>query len=138
MQPSRVTTSVRHDRRPSRDRSDRSRPAEIVLLDSRDEVVGRLRYRVCADCRTGRILDVWISDPWQREGLGREALHTLLSIHPGRRWSTTLQSAPGRAFFTAMAEETDTDFPAAGPLCPHLRGWARRLAHRAIGLASKR
>ncbi|MER5215433.1 N-acetyltransferase [Streptomyces sp. NPDC002838] len=104
---------------------------EIVLHDHREHVVGRVRFRVCTACRTGRIHDVWIND--ERQGLGREALHSLLALHPGHQWSTTLQSRQGRAFFTAMARETSTDFPADGPLCSHLRGRFRQLVHGLTG-----
>jgi hypothetical protein len=93
--------------------------------------VGLLRYRACAHCRAGRILDIWIRDGRQGEGHGRELLQSVLGRHPGLRWSTTRQSAAGRAFFAAMTEESSLDFPAHGPLCPHLRGWLRR----ALGLA---
>jgi hypothetical protein len=44
----------------------------------------------------------------------------------GYRWSTTLQSRPGRAFFTAMTRETAVGLPHSSPLCPHLMGWFRR------------
>lgn len=99
---------------------------ELRLFDARGGVVGLLRYRACADCRTGRILDVWIRDGWQGEGRGRELLQSVLGRHPGLRWSTTRQSAAGQGFFAAMAEESSLDFPSYGPLCPHLRGWLRR------------
>ncbi|MFK0172018.1 GNAT family N-acetyltransferase [Streptomyces sp. NPDC090306] len=100
---------------------------ELRLFDVRGSVVGLLRYRVCADCRTGRILDVWIRDGWQGEGRGRELLQSVLGRHPGLRWSTTQQSAAGRGFFAAMSGESSVDFPSCGPLCPHLRGWLRRV-----------
>ncbi|WP_151483951.1 GNAT family N-acetyltransferase [Streptomyces albicerus] len=51
-------------------------PAEIVLLDRCDSVIGRLRFRACQKCRTGRILNIWIRDTWQRQGLGRELLQS--------------------------------------------------------------
>lgn len=118
----------------SRDRpQERNAPMEIVLHDRREHVVGRLRFRVCPACRTGRIHEVWINEEWQQQGLGREALHSLLDLHPGHRWSTTLQSRQGRAFFMAMARETSTDFPAGGPLCSHLRGRLGQLVHRLTG-----
>ncbi|WP_159038119.1 GNAT family N-acetyltransferase [Streptomyces sp. WM6386] len=55
-----------------------TRPAraatEIVLLDHDDHLIGRLRFRACPACRTGRILDIWVCDAWQHQGLGRELL----------------------------------------------------------------
>ncbi|OMI35452.1 GNAT family N-acetyltransferase [Streptomyces sparsogenes] len=96
--------------------------AEIVLLDRRKTVIGRLRFRVCRACRTGRILEIWVLDTWQRQGLGRDLIHSLLVHLPGLRWSTTPQTRLGRAFFIAMAEETSVPFPPLGPLCTHLEG----------------
>ncbi|MFE7763053.1 GNAT family N-acetyltransferase [Streptomyces sp. NPDC057438] len=110
----------------------RNRPMEIVLRDGRQRVVA-LRFRVCPACRTGRIHDVWVDEAWQRQGLGREALQSLLTLHPGHRWSTTLKTRQGRAFFSAMTRETSTDFPAAAPLCPHLRGRFGQFVHRMTG-----
>lgn len=105
-------------------------PAEMVLSDRRNAVIGRLRFRICLECRTGRILDVWILDAWQRQGLGAELVRCLLTCRPGLQWSTTLQTRQGRAFFAAMAEETSVCFPHGKPLCVHLtgriaRGWRR-------------
>jgi N-acetylglutamate synthase-like GNAT family acetyltransferase len=50
--------------------------AEIVVRDRCDSVIGRLRFRACQKCRTGRILNIWIRDTWQRQGLGRELLQS--------------------------------------------------------------
>ncbi|WP_373283457.1 GNAT family N-acetyltransferase [Streptomyces prunicolor] len=110
----------------------------MVLLDRRDAVVGRLRFRACRECGTGWILDVWIHDEWQRRGLGRELVHSLLALFPGFRWSTTLQTRPGRPFFTAMAEETSAPFPRGGPLCAHLSGPLTRAWRRALRLLTSR
>lgn len=93
---------------------------EIVLLGQGDTVLGRLRFRACRTCRTGRVLDIWVHDAWQRRGLGHELIHTLLAHHPDHGWTTTLQTRQGRAFFAAMAQETATPFPHRAPLCDHL------------------
>lgn len=108
-------------------------PTEIVLLDQGDRLVGRLRFRVCQGCRTGRILDIWIRDDWQRQGLGREFVQSILAQHPGYRWSTTLQTRDGRVFFTAMTRETTVAWPHSGPLCGHLMGWFGRTRQRLLG-----
>ncbi|WP_338894628.1 GNAT family N-acetyltransferase [Streptomyces sp. TG1A-60] len=107
-----------------------SGPTELVLLDPCGEVIGRLRFRACVTCRTGRILDLWVGDAWQRQGLGRDLVRFLFAHRPGHRWSTTLQSRPGRAFFTAMTRETTVSLLPGGPLCPHLMGWFRRTLRR--------
>ncbi|MFD8386222.1 SLC13 family permease [Streptomyces sp. NPDC059679] len=60
------------------DSSDAQTTTEIVLLDRRNTVIGRLRFRVCRECRTGRILEIWVLDTWQRQGLGRDLVHSLL------------------------------------------------------------
>ncbi len=49
-----------------------SGPTEFVLLGPYGRVIGRLRFRTCRPCRTGRILDICICDAWQRQGLERE------------------------------------------------------------------
>ncbi|WP_062700444.1 GNAT family N-acetyltransferase [Streptomyces regalis] len=101
-------------------------PTEIVLFDHDDHLIGRLRFRVCPTCRTGRILEIWVYDAWQRQGLGRELVHSLLARRPGYRWSTTLQTRAGRVFFLAMAQETTVALPHGRPLCRHLMGSIRR------------
>lgn len=100
--------------------------AEVALLDRGDRPIGRLRFRVCASCRTGRVLDIWTDDGWQHQGLGRQLAHSLLACHPDHRWSTTPQTREGRAFFEKMAEETGVPLPRGGPLCLHLMGPLRR------------
>ena len=100
--------------------SEQHATTEMVLLDPRNTVIGRLRFRTCDDCRTGLILDVWILDTWHRHGLGRELVYALLAHRPGFGWSTTRQTRPGQPFFTAMTEETSVPFPQRGPLCVHL------------------
>lgn len=109
-----------------------SGPTEFVLLGPCGRVIGRLRFRTCRTCRTGRILDLWICEAWQRQGLGRELVCSLFAHRPGYRWSTTLQSRPGRAFFTAMTRETTVSLPHSSPLCPHLMGWFRRTWRRLL------
>ncbi|MGW2385565.1 GNAT family N-acetyltransferase [Streptomyces sp. NPDC001658] len=99
---------------------------EIVLLDPEDHLIGQLRFRACPECRTGQILDIRVCDAWQRQGLGRELVHSLLAHRLGYRWSTTLQTRDGRAFFLAMTEETAVALPHGGPLCGHLMGRIRR------------
>lgn len=101
-------------------------PTEIVLLDRDDHLVGRLRFRACQTCRTGRILDIWVRDSWQHQGLGRELVRSLLTHRAGFRWNTTSQTRDGRAFFLAMTHETTVALPHGGPLCTHLMGSIRR------------
>ena len=109
-----------------------SSPTELVLLGSCGRVIGRLRFRTCRTCRTGRILDIWICDAWQRQGMGRELVCSLLAQRRGYRWNTTLQSHPGRAFFTALMRETTVSLHHGSPLCPHLMGWFRRAWRRLL------
>jgi GNAT superfamily N-acetyltransferase len=104
------------------------------MLDRDGRVVGRLRFRACRTCRAGRILDIWVCDARQRQGLGRELVHSLLAHHPGCQWTTTSQTRDGRAFFLTMARETTVAFPHDGALCRHLlgpfrRSWRYLLAH---------
>lgn len=107
-------------------------PTELVLLDPCNRVIGRLRFRACQTCRTGRILDIWICDTWQRQGMGQELVCSLVAHRPGYRWSTTLQSGAGRAFFLAMTRETAVALPQGGPMCSHLMGWFRRTWRRLL------
>jgi GNAT superfamily N-acetyltransferase len=99
---------------------------EIVLFDRDDRLIGRLRFRACPSCRTGRILDIWVGDGRRHQGLGRRLIRTLLARHPGYRWSTTLQTPEGRGFFQQITEETGVALPHGGPLCRHLMGALRR------------
>ncbi|MGQ4383459.1 GNAT family N-acetyltransferase [Streptomyces sp. SAS_270] len=85
-----------------------------------------MRFRECPRCRTGRVLDVWVDEGWQHQGLGHALIDTLLERHPGHRWSTTRKTRRGRVFFAVMAGATAVAFPQRGPLCVHLAG---RLAH---------
>ena len=112
---------------------DQQSTTEVVLLDSRHTVIGRLRFRLCGACHKGLILDVWVVDEWRGQGLGRELVHTLVVRHSGVQWSTTRQTRQGRPFFSAMAQETEIPFPQSKALCVHLEGrftraW-RRLVH---------
>lgn len=111
---------------------DQHTATEIVLLDAQNAVIGRVRFRVCNECRTGRILDVWVLDTWQRQGLGRELVHSLLAYRPGLRWSTTRQTPQGQPFFSAMTKETAVPFPPGGALCVHLAGRFTRAWRRLI------
>ncbi|MGW3121537.1 GNAT family N-acetyltransferase [Streptomyces sp. NPDC001107] len=111
---------------------DRHAATEIVLVDARNAVIGRVRFRICNDCRTGRILDVWVLDTWQRQGLGRELVNTLLAHCTGLGWSTTRQTPEGRLFFSAMTQETSIHFPQCGALCVHLTGRFTRVWRRLI------
>jgi GNAT superfamily N-acetyltransferase len=113
-------------------RLDQPGPYEIVLRDHRRMIIGRLRFRACTACRTGRILDIWVHETHQRRGLGRELVHVLLARFRGFRWSTTPQSRQGRSFFPAMTRETAVPLPCLAPLCPHLRGPLRQACRRAI------
>ncbi len=108
---------------------------EIVLLDPEEHVIGRLRFRACPTCRTGRILDVWVCDARQRQGLGRDLVHSVLARCPGFQWSTTAQTRDGRGFFETMARESAVPLPHGGPLCCHLMGGFRRTWH---GLLDRR
>ncbi|MGW3413124.1 GNAT family N-acetyltransferase [Streptomyces sp. NPDC000888] len=101
-------------------------PTEIVLVDRDDHLIGRLRFRACQTCRAGRILDIWVCDSWRHQGLGRELVRSLLTHRPGYRWTTTLQTRDGRAFFLAMAQESTVILPHGSPLCCHLMGSIRR------------
>ncbi|MBD9701143.1 GNAT family N-acetyltransferase [Streptomyces caniscabiei] len=106
--------------------------AEFILHGPCGRVIGRLRFRACRACRTGRILDLWVCEMWQRQGLGRGLVCSLFAHRRGYRWTTTLQSRPGRAFFAAMTRETALSLPHGGPLCPHLMGWFRRTWRRLL------
>ncbi|MFG2307580.1 GNAT family N-acetyltransferase [Streptomyces sp. NPDC048566] len=92
----------------------------IVVRDGEGRVVGRLAYQVCRPCRLGYVECVAVSPCRQGRGIGRRALHTALSQGADHTWSTSRQSADGRRFFAAVAEETDRDFPATAARCPHM------------------
>ncbi|MGB8939235.1 MAG: GNAT family N-acetyltransferase [Streptomyces sp.] len=92
----------------------------IVMLDPAHREVGRLDYRVCHPCRLGYIGNICVATQWQGQGLARHAVHTALEACTGYAWATSRQSAEGRRFFSAMAEETEVTFPPTGVRCPHM------------------
>ncbi|MEU9396402.1 GNAT family N-acetyltransferase [Streptomyces sp. NPDC048324] len=103
---------------------------ELFLADRNGIMIGRLRFSVCRDCGTGRVIDVWVPDEWQRQGLGRELVHAVFLRFPGLQWNTTAQPLPGRLFFKTMSEETSAPLQPGHPLCPHVaerftRAWRR-------------
>ncbi|MEU8959911.1 GNAT family N-acetyltransferase [Streptomyces sp. NPDC048518] len=92
----------------------------LTMLDHGDRPVGCLEYQVCHPCRRGYIGNIAVAAHWQGLGLGRHALHTALAPCPGYTWSTSRQSAEGKRFFTAMADELEIAFPPDGVRCPHM------------------
>ncbi|MEV0124326.1 GNAT family N-acetyltransferase [Streptomyces sp. NPDC050703] len=92
----------------------------LVMLDACGRCVGSLVFRVCHPCGYGYIDSVAVATHWQGQGLGRHALHTALDAAVGHTWATSRQSAEGRRFFAAMADETETAFTPGGALCPHM------------------
>ncbi|MFF1708735.1 hypothetical protein [Streptomyces sp. NPDC058268] len=92
----------------------------ITLLDGDGRDIGHLDYQVCHVCRAAHVSTIAIAGPWQRMGLGREALHRATDPWPAYAWSTSRQSADGRKFFAAMAEETGMDFVPRAVRCPHI------------------
>ncbi|RVU28744.1 hypothetical protein EOT10_02430 [Streptomyces antnestii] len=103
---------------------------EVLLHDERGALVGQVRFRLCARCRTGRLLGIWILESRRQEGLGRRALRVTLAHGPGYRWNTTLQSRPGRGFFRAVAAHGAVPLSHGRPLCPHLLGGLGRVLRR--------
>ncbi|MFD0548859.1 N-acetyltransferase [Streptomyces rectiviolaceus] len=92
----------------------------ITLIDGRDHVVGHLDYQVCHPCRAAHINTITIAGPWQGLGLGREALHRATDPWSAYAWTTSRQSADGRKFFAAMADETGMEFVPGAVGCPHI------------------
>ncbi|MEV0445792.1 GNAT family N-acetyltransferase [Streptomyces spectabilis] len=105
-------------------------PAAVALHLERGLLIGQVDFRLCHACRTGRVQRIWVNETWQRQGLGRQALHSALAQAPDYRWTTTLQSRQGRAFFRAMATETGADLTSRTPPCPHLMSRYGRLWRR--------
>ncbi|MEU8483934.1 GNAT family N-acetyltransferase [Streptomyces sp. NPDC048641] len=95
---------------------------EVLLHDERGTLVGQVRFRLCAPCRTGRLLGIWILESRRQEGLGRRAVRVALAQGHGYRWNTTLQTRPGRGFFLAVTAHDGVPLPRGRPLCPHLMG----------------
>ncbi|MFI6942538.1 GNAT family N-acetyltransferase [Streptomyces sp. NPDC050418] len=97
----------------------------IVVVGPGGRVVGQLVYEVCHECRTGHIHSVAIVSPWQRRGLGREAVHRTVLPFAHYTWTTSRQSAAGRRFFAVLEGELDVRFGVgrgecgpAGGACP--------------------
>ncbi|MEV0600461.1 GNAT family N-acetyltransferase [Streptomyces sp. NPDC050315] len=94
------------------------------MCEGAGRVVGRLDYQVCHACRRGYVRNIAVAERWRGRGLAREALHRALAPALDYRWYTSRQTADGRRFFAAMAEETALAFPAPflrrGARCPHM------------------
>ncbi|MFD3475458.1 GNAT family N-acetyltransferase [Streptomyces sp. NPDC058695] len=95
---------------------------EVLLHDEGGALVGQVRFRLCAPCRTGRLLGIWILESRRQEGLGRRAVRVALAQGHGYRWNTTLQTRPGRGFFLAVTAHEGVPLGRGRPLCPHLLG----------------
>ncbi|MFI9027736.1 GNAT family N-acetyltransferase [Streptomyces sp. NPDC053560] len=97
---------------------------EIGMWDAAGRAVGRLDYQLCHECRRGWIRNIAVAEHWRGHGLAREALHRALAPAAAYRWYTSRQTADGRRFFAAMAEETAVAFPAPflarGARCRHM------------------
>jgi hypothetical protein len=94
----------------------------VLLHDASGALVGQVRFRLCAPCRTGRLLGIWILESRRQEGLGRRAVRVTLAQGHGYRWNTTLQTRPGRGFFLAVTAHEGVPLRHGRPLCPHLLG----------------
>lgn len=97
----------------------------ITLLDGDGREIGHLDYQVCHACRAAHVNAIAIAGPWQGMGLGREALHRATDPWSGYAWTTSRQSAEGRKFFAALAEETGMDFVPGAAGCPHISALSR-------------
>ncbi|MGW7070614.1 GNAT family N-acetyltransferase [Streptomyces sp. NPDC054855] len=97
----------------------------ITLLDAGGREIGHLVHQVCHLCAAARVETIAIAGPWQGLGLGREALHRATDPWPGYAWTTSRQSADGRKFFAALAEETGIDFVPGAAGCPHISARSR-------------
>ncbi|WP_432164463.1 GNAT family N-acetyltransferase [Streptomyces sp. bgisy031] len=95
---------------------------EVLLHDESGALVGQVRFRLCARCRVGRLLGIWILESRRQEGLGRRAVRVALARGHGYRWNTTLQTRPGRGFFLALTAHDGVRLRHGRALCPHLLG----------------
>lgn len=75
---------------------------ECLLLVHTRQVVGQVRYRVCADCARGVISAVVIDERFRSTGLGTRALSHLRSRHPGLTWRSTLRMRTTRDLLRRM------------------------------------
>lgn len=75
---------------------------ECLLLVHTRQVVGQVRYRVCADCARGVISAVLIDERFRSTGLGTRALSHLRSRHPGLTWRSTLRMRTTRDLLRRM------------------------------------
>lgn len=62
----------------------------------------RMVWQVCDDCRTGFILKIRVTGPWQRLGYGTRMVHHALHRSEEYSWSTTPQFEDGRSFFPTI------------------------------------
>ncbi|MDI3387842.1 N-acetyltransferase [Streptomyces sp. B-S-A8] len=99
-------------------------PRVLTFLDADERTVGQLDHQTCAACAAVFVANIAVATHWQGRGVGREALTLVADRAPGYRWSTSRQSAEGRGFFAALAEETGIEFVERGSRCPHMTGAA--------------
>ncbi|MGW0906244.1 GNAT family N-acetyltransferase [Streptomyces sp. NPDC002853] len=97
----------------------------VTLLDAGGREIGHLVHQVCHLCAAAHVSTIAVAGPWQGLGLGREALHRATDPWPGYAWTTSRQSADGRKFFAAMAEETGMDFVPGAAGCRHISARSR-------------
>ncbi|MFF4170875.1 hypothetical protein [Streptomyces sp. NPDC001744] len=88
---------------------------ECLLLVHIRKVVGRVHYRMCAECSQGVITAVTVEERFRTSGLGTRALSHLRSRHPGVAWRSTLTVRATRDLLRRMRIPTT----APGALCPH-------------------
>ncbi|MFM9370006.1 GNAT family N-acetyltransferase [Streptomyces sp. Da 82-17] len=95
-------------------------PRFLTFFDAEERPVGQLDHQVCAECSAVYVASIAVATHWQGRGVGREALTLVADLAPGYSWATSRQSAQGRGFFAALAEETGIDFVERGKRCPHM------------------
>ncbi|MDQ8708194.1 N-acetyltransferase [Streptomyces sp. LHD-70] len=98
-------------------------PAGIRVLHAMDadgRIVGNLDYQLCATCQVGFVSNIAVATHWQGRGVGRDALSLILDGADGYHWTTSRQSAQGRRFFAALADETGLEFVERGERCGHM------------------
>ncbi|MCX4682479.1 GNAT family N-acetyltransferase [Streptomyces sp. NBC_01433] len=82
----------------------------------------RLTWQSCAECRSGHIMKIRVTDDWLRQGYGTRMVLRAMHGCEAYTWTTTPQSEDAQRFFPALSAALGTGFPVGRPCGHNARG----------------